>query len=119
MANSVTFVTTLAAKAASLNLAIGLKNSAGLISSLISKVQFAVNEECIDYTECDDWKPFITAKKPVFHVEYPSGVPNIKAANVPQYCVTSFSTILKDVDVTIATQFCPDGSQVVTSKTTG
>jgi hypothetical protein len=109
----------LAKKASSLNLAIGLKNAGGIVPSLVSVVQFAVNEECVVYNECNLWTPFIKANKPVFHVEYPTGVPNIAAKNVKKWCVTSFSTILKNLNVDSRTQYCPGGSQVVTSATTG
>lgn len=122
-------------KAASLNLAIGLKNSNELISTFVSKVQFAVNEQCLEYYECDDWNPFIAASKPVFHVEYPPYtdserpasekiptdiVPKIPSKNIPLYCTGSaFSTVLKQTTLFDETQYCPDGSQVVTTATTG
>lgn len=35
-----------------------------------SDFDFAVNEECFRYDECDALEPFVTAGKAVFHVEY-------------------------------------------------
>ena len=51
-------------------LAIGLKNDLDQIPQLVSAFDFAVNEQCAEYSECDALKPFIAAGKAVFHVEY-------------------------------------------------
>lgn len=51
-------------------LAVGLKNATGLVLDLVDAYDFAVNEECWSYDECDALLPFIDAGKPVFHVEY-------------------------------------------------
>ncbi|KAF1960073.1 hypothetical protein CC80DRAFT_465645 [Byssothecium circinans] len=59
------------ANQASINkLAIGLKNAIEIIPDVLSVVQFAVNEQCHAYTECDKYKPFTTANKAVFNIEY-------------------------------------------------
>ena len=51
-------------------LAIGLKNDLDQIPQLVADFDFAVNEQCAEYSECDLLKPFIAAGKAVFHVEY-------------------------------------------------
>lgn len=51
-------------------LSIGLKNDLDQIPQLVSDFDFAVNEQCAEYSECDTLKPFIAAGKAVFHVEY-------------------------------------------------
>jgi len=51
-------------------LAVGLKNDLDQIPQLVDDFDFAVNEQCAQYGECADMKPFITADKAVFHVEY-------------------------------------------------
>ena len=51
-------------------LAIGLKNNLGQIRDLLPLYQFAVNEECFNYGECDELSPFISADKPVFQIQY-------------------------------------------------
>ena len=51
-------------------LAVGLKNAVGQIPALAQYYDFAVNEECWEWDECDTLLPFIAADKPVFHVEY-------------------------------------------------
>lgn len=54
----------------SLGLAIGLKNNVDQIKDLVDYYDFAVNEECFQYDECDALKPFINAGKPVLGIEY-------------------------------------------------
>lgn len=51
-------------------MAVGLKNDLDQIPDLVDDFDFAVNEQCAQYDECADMKPFITADKAVFHVEY-------------------------------------------------
>jgi len=49
---------------------VGLKNDLDQIVELEPFFDFAVNEECHYYHECDALMPFIDAQKPVFNVEY-------------------------------------------------
>ncbi|MFD3804749.1 endo alpha-1,4 polygalactosaminidase [Streptomyces sp. NPDC058611] len=51
-------------------LAVGLKNDLDQIPQLVGEFDFAVNEQCAQYRECDRLTPFIKAGKAVFHVEY-------------------------------------------------
>ena len=51
-------------------LAVGLKNATSQVPHLVDAYDFAVNEECWNYDECETLLPFIDAGKPVFHVEY-------------------------------------------------
>ncbi|MEE1755161.1 endo alpha-1,4 polygalactosaminidase [Streptomyces sp. SP18CS02] len=51
-------------------MAVGLKNDLDQIPELVGDFDFAVNEQCAQYTECEDLTPFIEADKAVFHVEY-------------------------------------------------
>jgi len=53
-----------------LGLAIGLKNNLDQIKDLVTHYDFAVNEECFQWGECDTLKPFVNAGKPVFGIEY-------------------------------------------------
>ncbi len=59
-------------KAHSLGLAVGLKNDLDQIAELVSYFDFAVNEQCFEYDECDTLTPFIEAGKPVLNAEYKS-----------------------------------------------
>ncbi|WP_079426323.1 endo alpha-1,4 polygalactosaminidase [Streptomyces katrae] len=51
-------------------MAVGLKNDLDQIPQLLADFDFAVNEQCAQYEECDRLTPFIKANKAVFHVEY-------------------------------------------------
>ncbi|MFD9412121.1 endo alpha-1,4 polygalactosaminidase [Streptomyces sp. NPDC059989] len=51
-------------------LAVGLKNDLDQIPQLVGEFDFAVNEQCAEYGECERLTPFVEAGKAVFHVEY-------------------------------------------------
>ncbi|KPI13140.1 hypothetical protein OK074_8837 [Actinobacteria bacterium OK074] len=51
-------------------MAVGLKNDLDQIPQLVGDFDFAVNEQCAQYDECGQLKPFTAADKAVFHVEY-------------------------------------------------
>ena len=51
-------------------MAVGLKNDLDQIPDLVGDFDFAVNEQCAQYGECADNRPFVDADKAVFHVEY-------------------------------------------------
>ncbi len=52
------------------NLSIGLKNDVDQVNELVNYFDFAINEECFKYNECEKLLPFIKNGKAVFHVEY-------------------------------------------------
>lgn len=84
----------LAQSAHILNLSIGLKNSLGLIPQLANDFDFAVNEQCLEYQECDALRPFIQQNKAVFHAEYQS------RSNLCQYASQhQFSTLLLPLEL--------------------
>jgi hypothetical protein len=51
-------------------LAAGLKNDLGQVPDLVDDFDFAINEECVGFSECDRLAPFVDAGKAVFHIEY-------------------------------------------------
>ncbi|HZJ26304.1 MAG TPA: endo alpha-1,4 polygalactosaminidase [Acidimicrobiia bacterium] len=51
-------------------LAVGLKNDLDQIPELVDDFDFAVNEQCHEFDECDLVTPFLDAGKPVFNAEY-------------------------------------------------
>ena len=51
-------------------LSIGLKNDMDQIADLLPHFDWALNEQCFEYDECETLLPFINAGKPVFNVEY-------------------------------------------------
>jgi hypothetical protein len=60
----------LAAAAHELGLSIGLKNDLNQIEDLVDDFDWALNEQCFQYDECDLLLPFSEAGKAVFGVEY-------------------------------------------------
>ncbi len=56
-------------------LAVGLKNDLPQIPELVNDFDWATNEECFQYGECDVYRRFIAAGKPVVNIEY-RGDPN-------------------------------------------
>lgn len=70
----------LAKEAHQRGLAIGLKNNLEQAAQLVDDFDFIVNEQCHEYNECDLLKPFITAGKPAFNVEYDQNLVDYAAA---------------------------------------
>jgi hypothetical protein len=114
--DSVNYIAFLAQAAHARNLAIGLKNAGDIIPDVLDVVQFSVNEQCLQYNECDTFRPFIDQGKPVFHVEYPKGDDtntntSIAASKFNSICDDStskgFSTIVKNMDLDIWIEECP------------
>lgn len=60
----------LAREAHARGLSIGLKNDLDQIPELVADFDWALNEQCLQYDECETLLPFIEAGKAVFHVEY-------------------------------------------------
>jgi hypothetical protein len=51
-------------------LSIGLKNDLEQVNALLPLFDWALNEQCFQYAECDQLTPFVQAGKAVFGVEY-------------------------------------------------
>ncbi len=88
----------IAAEAHARGLAVGLKNSIEHAAELEPDFDFAVNEQCFEYDECDVYAgSFIAAGKAVFHIEYTDeeAFADVCAATVP----LGLSSILKSYDL--------------------
>jgi endo-alpha-1,4-polygalactosaminidase (GH114 family) len=100
---AVEYLTFLASEAHKRNLAIGLKNGGNIVDRIVGMMQWEVNEQCKQFNECSLFQPFIAAKKPVFHIEYPSSAPNVDAETKATICgnsdTTGFSTVLKNMNL--------------------
>jgi len=86
-----TFNSALAGIAHRFGMSVGLKNDLGQIPELLPKFDFAINEQCFQYDECDNLKLFIQAGKPVFQVEYRL----LPKEFCPKADAAKFSSILK------------------------
>ncbi|HEY1357401.1 MAG TPA: endo alpha-1,4 polygalactosaminidase [Thermoleophilaceae bacterium] len=84
-------------------LAVGLKNDPGQARTLARSFDFAVVEQCFQYSECRFFKPFIRARKAVYEVEY----------RTPRrrFCGRSrrlrFSSVFKRVSLRAFRRTCP------------
>lgn len=95
-------------------LAIGLKNSGAIVNSVLDDVQFSVNEQCVQFSECTTYAPFVRASKPVFHIEYPEDAPEVEANQRSELCSATgdaegsdrFSTVIKKMELDGWVQYC-------------
>ena len=69
-ANQLAYNRFLATEAHARGLAIGLKNDLEQVKELEPYFDFAINEECFTYNECELLSPFVKAGKAVFGAEY-------------------------------------------------
>jgi hypothetical protein len=84
-------------------LGVALKNDLGQVENLVVDFDFAVNEECVAYDECQELMPFIRAGKTVLHVEYSLPLSEICPVTRP----LSFSSMRKPLDLTAPREPCP------------
>ena len=83
-------------------LSIGLKNALQHIPDVVDEYDWALNEECFAYKECEELSPFINAGKAVFHVEY-----EVEAAEFcPQTTALGFSSMRKGWDLDATFERC-------------
>lgn len=87
----------LAAEAHALGMSIGLKNDLDQIADLVDHFDWALNEECMQYDECEALLPFIEAGKAVLHVEY--GDSAMEAEVCPRARELGFDTLIKRLDL--------------------
>lgn len=82
-------------------MSVALKNDVDQISELVDDFDFAVNEECSRYGECEAYEPFMAAGKAVLHVEYEGPL---------DFCTESkrlgLSSMLKPLDLGAARSSC-------------
>lgn len=76
-------------------LSVGLKNNLGQIGDLVSSFDWALDEQCWQYGECDLLAPFVAQGKAVFGVEY-TGDP---AVFCPPLVARGYSWLKKELDL--------------------
>jgi hypothetical protein len=67
----------LADEAHSRGLSIGLKNDVDQLEELVDSYDWALNEQCFQYKECEGYSVFTQANKAVFGVEYQGNISSI------------------------------------------
>ncbi|HHD62950.1 MAG TPA: endo alpha-1,4 polygalactosaminidase [Desulfobulbaceae bacterium] len=79
----------LAGQAHSRGLSIGLKNDLDQIPELVNDYDWALNEQCFQYDECDTLLPFVQAGRAVFGVEYKGNTSDFcPKANAKNFLIT-------------------------------
>jgi hypothetical protein len=101
--DAVDYLTFLAGEAHGRNMSIRLKNAGTIVNQTVGMLQWEVNEQCVQYDECELFRPFIEAGKPVFHIEYPKSAPDVSVSTKESICgdteANGFSTVLKNMDL--------------------
>jgi len=87
----------LATEAHARGLSVGLKNDLDQVNQLFADFDWALNEECFKYDECDALLPFIRAGKAVFQVEY--GNASLAERICPQANALNFDTLIKKLEL--------------------
>lgn len=87
----------LAREAHARGLSIGLKNDLDQVVDLLGDFDWALNEECFAYDECDRLLPFVEAGKAVFTVEY--GDAALADTVCPMANAMDFDTLIKRLDL--------------------
>lgn len=84
------------------SLSVGLKNDLDQVVELVDYYDFAVNEQCFQYNECEALQPFTDQGKPVLNAEYRRKYVN-DAVEREAMCVDSlnrlFSTLVLPLDL--------------------
>jgi hypothetical protein len=93
--DAINYVEFLANEGHSRGMAVGLKNGGDIVTNVTNSVDWEVNEECLVYDECSLYEPFISADKPVFHIEYSNNSELTYLLTVCQNSPTDFSTLVK------------------------
>lgn len=94
----------LAGAAHARGLSVGLKNDLDQVAYLVSEFDWALDEQCYEYAECDLLQPFVDAGKAVFGVEY-SGDEN---EFCPYFNGLGYSWLKKNVDLDAWRVDCQD-----------
>ncbi len=88
----------LASEAHARALSVGLKNDTDQEADLVASFDWALDEQCFQYDECDTLAPFIAANKAVFEVEY--GTQSLATSVCNKADALDFDTLIKSMDLT-------------------
>jgi hypothetical protein len=84
-------------------LSIGLKNDLDQVQALVAHFDWALNEQCFEYNECNLLTPFVNAGKAVFVVEYNLGT----AKFCDKAVALGFNALKKNLDLDASRTACP------------
>lgn len=88
-------------------LSVGLKNDLGQVAQLVDLFDWALNEQCFQYDECELLLPFVERDKAVFGVEYTDQANALDPADYcPRANAMGFSWLVKTFDLGADGQAC-------------
>src|SRR2546428_1095597 len=91
-------------------LSVGLKNDVEQVGDLVSSFDWALNEQCFQYSECNTLTPFVAAGKAVFEVEY-----KVQTSQFcPQANAMNFNAQKKSTKLDASSVQCRDSAAVST-----
>src|SRR6266576_526742 len=93
--DQINYNTFLANQAHARGLSVALKNDLDQVQALLPYFDWALNEQCLQYNECNTLVPFITAGKAVFEVEYSLSTSQF----CPQANALNFNAMQKDLNL--------------------
>ena len=102
--DQIIFNTWLANQAHQRGLSVGLKNDLDQILDLEPLFDWALDEQCFQYSECDLLRPFIDAGKAVFGVEYTGD----ESVFCPYFNALGYSWLKKNLDLGVWRIDCHD-----------
>lgn len=76
-------------------MSIGLKNDLLQIKDLADTYDFAINEQCLEYSECSYMKPFIDRQKAVFAISYSGSQSSVCSQSNP----LDFDMLIKNLSL--------------------
>ncbi|MGB5401900.1 MAG: endo alpha-1,4 polygalactosaminidase, partial [Thermoanaerobaculia bacterium] len=94
----------LATEAHRRGLSVGLKNDLDQVTDLEPAFDWALNEQCFEFAECDLLQPFVDAGKAVFGVEYTGD----ETIFCPYFNALEYSWLKKDLDLGVWRIDCHD-----------
>jgi hypothetical protein len=100
--DQINFNTAMVAEAHARGMSMGLKNGPGIAVEMASVADWALNEQCNNYSECDGYVSFIQAGKAVFNVEYTNPDGMTAAKFCPADNAKNFDGLLKLSSETLA-----------------
>ena len=101
----------LATQAHARGLKVALKNDVDQLSSLAASFDFAVNEQCHEYSECGGYTVFTNAGKPVFNAEYKKAYvnnPSTRATMCANARAANLRTLVLPLDLNDAFRYSCD-----------
>jgi len=103
-ADQISFNTFIAAQSHARGLSVGLKNDLDQASALLPYFDWALNEQCNQYKECDSLNVFVNKAKAVFNAEYSGSATTV----CPKMVTAKFSSLFKSLglDASIKAECC-------------